>query len=573
MAIDRTSDQFLLDAYNGQGGFATGEYLIAHPRETETKLERRQALAVYPNFVRKIVDVYMGFLWKQAPNREHDDLYGDFLANADGAGTKLNTLLFCYQRLAMILGTVYVIVDKPQQQGQTRAEQALPYLAMRFPGQLVDEVKDAAGTWQSVTFSELLNNKTVYRTYTLTGWRVSRNPDGSEVIEQGDYTLNRVPVVRLHIAKPLNPIDSRSQSWVYDLAILNWDLYNTRSELRELFRAQTFAILALPVTDDSERERLKDLTISTENALTYNPSGGGEPSFIAPPADPVELYMKQIADTVQDIYRIANLEFVGGVQQSGVATAFYFQQTNSSMGGMAEMCESAESDIARLVYLWQGREFNGNISYNNEFNMTDLAQAISTVMDTVTLGMGSKFDKAIKKRLAKQVLGNDICGTDMEAIGQEIDAQGDLYGDRLAREGLASAPAAVAAEPVELSATLESTPPVDLSGLDSRMDALETAVDGVKTAVTAGLQAQPAPNITVEAPVINVTVPEQPPAQITVEAPVVNVTVPEAQPVVNQPQQPVVINTGSNGKIIDLVRDANGAVTGANVRESNSNEN
>lgn len=433
MTIDRTSDQFLLDAYSGQGGFASGDYLVAHPRESADKIANRKALAVYPNFTRKIVDVMMGFLWRQAPAREIDDLYGQFAADADGGGSKLDSLLFSYQRLAMILGTVYVIVDKPTVQGQTRAEQALPYLAVRLPAQLVAEDKDPSGAWLLVTFAELLAGKTVYRTFSRDGWALHEKADGSQVIEQGQYSLGRVPVVRLHVAKPLNPVDSQSQSWVYDLAGLNWDLYNLRSELRELFRAETFAILALPVADDAEREKLKDLTIGTENALTYNPTGGGKPEFVAPPPDPVQLYMNQIAATINDIYRVANLEFVGGVQQSGVALSFHFQEANSSLRGMAEMCETAENEIAYLVYLWQGQTFGGNIAYPNDFNMTDLSQAIATALDSVSLKMGGEFDKALKKRLAKQILGNDIAPDTMTAIDTEIDAQGDVYGDRIAQ--------------------------------------------------------------------------------------------------------------------------------------------
>lgn len=435
MAIDRTSDQFLQDAYTGKGGFADGSYLVQHPRESLEKYQRRQQLAVYPNFCRKIVDVYMGFLWKQTPNRESsDDLYSQFSENADGAGTKLNTLLFTYQRLAMIVGTVFVIVDKPKAQGTTKAEQALPYLALRMKNQLVAEEKDAAGDWTSVTFSEMDNGEQVYRTYTRTGWTLSRKQDGTDLIDQGEYNLNRVPVVRYHIAKPLNPTDTTSDSFFYDLAGLNWVIYNLDSEQRELFRAQTFAILALPVQDTAEAEKLKDMTIGAENGLTYNPAGGGKPGFIAPPPDPVELYEKKIDATKDDMYSIANLEFVGGVQQSGVATAFHFQQTNSSLTGMAEMGEMGENQIADLVYAWQNREFAGNIAYANDFNLTDLAAAISNAMDAVNLGMGAEFDKALKKRLAKQMLGNDIAPSTMMAIDKEIDAQGDVYGNRLAQQ-------------------------------------------------------------------------------------------------------------------------------------------
>ncbi len=434
MAIDRTSDQFLLDAYTGKGGFATGEYLLPHPRETADKLALRKQLAVYPNYTRKIVDVYMGFLWKQAPSREVDDLYSQFMSDADGAGSSIDRLLFTYQRLAMILGTVYVIVDKAAIDAKTRAEEPLPYLVLRLPGQLVAEEKDVTGRWLSVTFAEKQGKDQVFRTFTRAGWVLSAEKDGSGIIDSGVYQLGQVPVVPLHAAQPLNPTDSRASSWVYDLANLNWDLYNARSELRELFRAQTFAILTLPVNDDREREALKDLTISTENALTYNPTGGGRPEYIAPPPNPIQLYEESIANTVENIYKVANLEFVGGVQQSGVALSFHFQEANSTLRGIAERCEQAENQIAELVALWMGRDFNGHIAYATDFNISDLKEEIAVAMDSVTLGMGPEFDKTIKKRLARKILANDTAPSVMNAIDNEIDAAGDSYGDRLQQQ-------------------------------------------------------------------------------------------------------------------------------------------
>lgn len=438
--IDRTSDQFLLDAYTGKGGFSDGSYLLPHAREAQEKFDRRKALAVYPNYVRKITNVFMGFLWKQSPGRQTDDLYDRFATNADGAGTSLNRLLFTYQRLALILGTVYIIVDKSSVEAQSRAEEPVAYCGLRLPGQLVKETKDSHGRWESVTFVERVDRDNQFRTYTRSGWKVTKDIEGKNILQkdgenlEGNYSINRVPVVALHAAEPLNPADSRSDSFVYDLANLNWDLYNARSELRELFRAQTFAILALPVSSDKEREALQDVTISTENALAYNPAGGGQPGFIAPPADPVKLYEENIAGIVVTIYQVANLEFVGGVQQSGVALSFHFQEANSSLCGIAEQCEQTENEIAELVYLWQGREFRGHIAYATDFNMSDLKEEIAVAMDAVGLDMGAEFDKALKKRLAKQILSNDTAPSVMTTIDDEIDKVGDTYGDRVASE-------------------------------------------------------------------------------------------------------------------------------------------
>lgn len=430
----RLTDRFLLDSYSGKGGYLTGLYLVRHLRESDDKFKRRRASAVYPNFTRKIVDVFMGYLWRQAPNREVGDLYSQFTANADGAGGKLDALLASYQRLAMILGTVYIIVDKPEYQGPTRAGQALPYLALRMKNQLAAEEKDESGRWLGVTFSELYGDKAAYRTFTINGWKLSYDVEGTDIIKQETHPLGRVPVVALHIARPVNPCESCAETWVYDLAVLNWELYNLRSELRDLERSQTFAILALPVATQEERERLKDLSIGTENGLTYDPTGGGKPEFIAPPSEPTRHYMERMSAIIQDIYRVANLEFVGGVQQSGVALSFHFQEANSSLRTMAEQCETAENAIAQLVYAWQGQTFDGNIAYANDFNLSDLAQAVSLAMDSVMLGMGPEFDKAMKKRLARQILGNDVAPSTLAAIDSEIDAQGDTQGDRIARQ-------------------------------------------------------------------------------------------------------------------------------------------
>lgn len=81
------------------------------------------------------------------------------------------------------------------------------------------------------------------------------------------------------------------------------------------------------------------------------------------------------------------------------------------------------------------------------------------------------------------------------------------------------------------------------------------------------------------APVINITVPEQPPAQVTVEAP--HVTVNPPQITVEAPQitveapatappapQPITLNTGGGGRVISLIKDATGQITGAAVNDA-----
>lgn len=443
--FNRDSEKFLLDSYTGKGGYlpasynnavnANGSYLLRHLRESDTKYANRCQAAVYPNYIKKIINAVIGFLWKNEPIRDFDEeIYRQFLSNANGGGKSLNYLLTSYQRLALIIGTVYIIVDKPNITATSRADERLPYITMRKPSQLVDEEHDVYGQWTYIVFSEEAEeDQIVYRHFYRDGWKLTTDEQGNQIIDSGQYNLGRVPVVKLHATPPLFECESHSDSWTFDLAQINWELFNVRSELRELERSQTFSILKLPVSNQKERENLQSngLTISTENALLYDPNGGGDVGYIAPPAEPAQHYVGRIADLIVEIYKLANLEFVGGVQQSSESRQFNFQATNSTLAIMSDMAEQAEREIADLVMLWMtNTKFNGNLAYPREFNFVDLKQMIDTAIDSVSLEISPTFNKEIKKQVAHKLLSTDVSSTTMQTIDDEIDSAGDIYNDR-----------------------------------------------------------------------------------------------------------------------------------------------
>jgi hypothetical protein len=435
-AYYRNSDQFFLDSYTGTGGYLWGGYLEQFPSETADNYAARQRASVYPNFVGKMVRTQSGFLWKRAPSRETGDLYAAFAANADGAGTALDMILQNYQVLAMVLGTVYVIVDKPNFQARSRAEERMPYLCLRLPGECLNPVLDGQGRLLSGTFSEVCEGQTRYRHFDAEGWRVTKDSAGVEIIEQGSYRFGRPPVARLHSTMPLLPGDVRAQGWAHDLIQINWDLYNQASELRDLFRAQTFAQLALPAADQNERERLANMTMGAHNALTFDPANGGKPFYFAPPPDPIAQYQDNIARTIDLIYKFANLEFVQNAKsgRSGVSLSFDFEQANAGMAAMAALCERAEREIAEFVSGWMGQTFAGNISYPRDFNLVDLAEELKQGIEAVDLQISPTFDSELKKRLARRVLGHGVPAATMEQIDNEIENGADPYGDRMKKE-------------------------------------------------------------------------------------------------------------------------------------------
>lgn len=434
--MPKRSDQWYLDAYTGGGGFETAAYLIRHPRESDEKFGRRQELAAYPNFTRKVVGAYLGTLFRETASRSGEvTTWTDLQTDADATGGRIDDVMRRAVLLAMLLGTIHLVVDRPPGQPATRAEEARlrPYVTIRLPGDIEAQTLDALGRLVEVTYREQTAEGVAYRHWDAVSWWLARDPAGTQLIGSGQHSLGRVPVHRLHSTELLNPADARASAWAAGVAELNGDLYQLRSELRELLRSQTFSILTLPVVDAEQAEALKDMSVSTENAIAYNPTGGGKPAYIAPPPDPVSQYRDAIADTITQIYQIANLEFVGGVQQSGVALQFHFQAANDAIGLLAQEAERAEEAVGRLACAWSDQPWDGRVTYPRRFNVDVLGDELKEALSATDLGLGQTAEALIKGRIARRMLGDSATEQQLADIDRELAAAGDPYGDRLAK--------------------------------------------------------------------------------------------------------------------------------------------
>ena len=440
--------RFLMDSYTGGGGYADGKYLVPYPRETPEKLAARRRLLYYPNYVKLISKTHHGYCWKRPPDRRYGTgTYELFCRDADGRGNGIDKIMSRAQLLSWILGTVFMVVDKPQEIAATRAEEIeqrlYPYVVLRTPLDLADFRLGPRGL-ERISFRERVvlpdgNVEHFFRIWTTTEWFKTEDPKGRRVLETGTHNLGRVPVVPLHCEDPLLDDMILAVPWIMDLARINFDLYNASSEMRSLLRDQAFAILTLPVRSEEEAKKLAGLTLGTENALPYNPEGGGRAEYIAPPDGPVTSYLNYYSGQIAEIYRLANLEFVRGVGEglsdtSGVAMAFKFQQAEALLRGFNIQAQAADRAVAEIEALWMGEEFDGHISYAKTFSIMDLAQELTNALSALTLQAGNTFDAAIKKSAARKILGDDADGETLAQIDQEIEAGDDPYADRVADE-------------------------------------------------------------------------------------------------------------------------------------------
>lgn len=428
---DFGSETFLLDSYTGQGGFLTGEYLVQHPRESDAKFSRRLRLAIRPNFVKKIVDSYLGYLFRVTPSRVNGtDVYDGFQADADGHGNSLDKAMQRAQKMAMLVGTAFLIVDREQDGGT-------PYLSIRLPSSVAWSTRDSRGRLVEIAFREAVDGASATRVFDDTNWRIA---DGAgSTVARGRHGLGEIPVVALHSADPLLNEVSVSP-WIGDIARINLDIYNAVSELREIIRNQTFPVLLIPQRFQADKSEAKSITVGTDNALAYDPVDG-PPSYIAPPDNPITVIQGYVKDLIGMIYQSVNLEYVSGFASgSGLAISYFFQQTQSALSGMSAQLEAAETRIARLVAGYAGEAWDGAISYSRDFDLQDLAADLENAISALSIGVSGTFDRELKKRTARNVLGREVGAEVYSRIDGEIDAEERPYSDFPADGGKGESP-------------------------------------------------------------------------------------------------------------------------------------
>jgi len=426
MRLNAWDYQFLVDAYTSLGGFKDGSYLIRYPRETDEKYNRRKQLAVYPNFVKKIVDTFVSFLFKNPPVRDtsKNPEYAEFIEDVDLKGTYIDDFMRHIARLSLIFGTVFVVIDTPKEGGK-------PYATVRLPSQLAKVELDEYGRIVKVVFAEGTEQ---FRAFEPNRWIVSKDPGQKIVLEAGEHNLGIVPVVPVSWSEPLLPNEVLTVPFIWDIARLNFDLYNAISELREILRNVTFPVLTLPVKDEAMLQKLKNITIGTENFVPYTPEGGGKPDYIAPPEGPAKTLLEYINFLISQIYKAVNLEFALGShsQKSGVALEFEFQQLNTLLTGLALQMEKAEYAIADLVAKWNGKErFEGTISYRKDFSFRDLERELKVAIDAIALNISETFNAELKKKLAREILGDFVDEKIFAKIDLEVERQKEYGGESL----------------------------------------------------------------------------------------------------------------------------------------------
>ena len=439
--------EYYIRSYNGGYDYMIGQYLNRYNLELDNEFNQRLANTPCDNHCKNVIQIYSSFLFRVKPSRNFGSL-GDeqslqnFLKDADLEGNSLSNVVKQAQNYASIYGHCFMILDKPNIQTSTRAEELQqdirPYVSIVTPENVFDwnferqpngkyelnylkireEVDRDGGTYMRIWYPDKID--TLYM------------PDREEprIIDTVDNQIGKIPAVILYNSKSHKR--GIGQSDLTDIADLQKSIYNEYSEMEQLIRLTNHP--SLVKTPSVNASAGAGAVIEMPDELEPNL----KPYLLQPSGSSLTSIMDSIESKVNSINRIAHIGAVRTTKtniSSGVALQTEFELLNARLSEKADNLEIAEEQLFRLYSMFQDTPFDGEINYPDSFNIRDYATDLLFYQQAKAINVQSPtLTKEIDKEIARAVVDDD---EKLNNIFDEIDSNsqvGEFTQDEPAQE-------------------------------------------------------------------------------------------------------------------------------------------
>lgn len=420
--------QFLNNAYNGEGGFSDGSYLMQFSREVDEKFKSRQNMAYYVNYLKPSIERFASYIFKNSAMRNSNyDLIKIIFDNCDNGGNSLNIFIQNFFKNAFLFGINLILVDMPRTLPSNLKEQkekrAVPYFVEVSPLNLHDfSYKNGVFEWAILRYeveikkpfekSEIL---TEFHYYDST--KFEKRDKDFNIIETIEHNLGLCPLLALNFSS-----EFLGDTIAHEIAEISRRIYNARSELDEILRGQTFSILAYHIPEGAPLP--ESLKISTDNVILFS---GEAPRFISPSAENANIYINQIENLEKIITEISlnpvNLSTKSS--DTGVALQFKFENLNGFLLNLAKKLEDFERRVFEVVFKWLKINYDYEIIYPSNFQISDLKSEIENASALSDFGLPTPWKVAKMKQLARLDL-NGISDDEMNEIYETISDNAEI---------------------------------------------------------------------------------------------------------------------------------------------------
>jgi len=442
---------FQYSSYIGGDTYKEGGYLRKYWGEDQAPFDAYAArIDVTPldNHVKTTVDIYRSYLWRQSPNRTLGNLYGNpfvdkFMDNADYDGQTIDSFLKTALDWAMVLGHVWIGVDRPSIAAMSAADEIeqgiFAYTTMYTPQMVTDWEFTKSGPFKELTYFKVIE-KTASDRHTIKCWYTDRievfevkvdslNQEYEEVLsmEEMPNNLGKIPFIPLIPHK--SPVTGMGESILNDVADMQRSIYNKLSELEQTIRLSGHPMLAKTAETKAQAGAGGIITLPDDMDPGLYPQ-------LLQPSGSVESILAAIQHDIDSINAMTHLGAVRstkGAAMSGVALQTERQLLNSKLSDLSDIIEETEYKIWNLWFEWMditpGPDFK--VEYIKTFDTRDASYEMTVLEKAKMLTTNMDFHKWVEVEIAKLTIHdedeqNEVVTSIMETPATDFSVGDDL---------------------------------------------------------------------------------------------------------------------------------------------------
>ena len=428
--------EYYIRSYNGGYDYMIGQYLSRYNLELDNEFNQRLANTPCDNHCRNIIQIYSSFLFRVRPSRDFGSMQDEaslesFLKDADLDGNNLNSVVKHAQNYASIYGHCFMVLDKPNIQTETKADELAqdirPYVSIITPENVLDWnfERQPNGKYE-LNYLKIREEVDKQNGQYLRMWYPDRidtvyMPEREEpqLVDTVPNTIGKIPAVILYNSKSHKR--GIGQSDLTDIADLQKSIYNEYSEMEQLIRLTNHP--SLVKTPSVNASAGAGAVIEMPDEMEPNL----KPYLLQPSGASLTAIMDSINNKVESINRIAHTGAVRTTKTniaSGVALQTEFELLNARLSEKADNLQLAEEQLFKLYAMFQNVEFDGEINYPDSFNIRDYATDLLFYQQAKAVGVESPtLTKEIDKEIARAVIDDD---EKLNIIFDEIDVKSEV---------------------------------------------------------------------------------------------------------------------------------------------------
>tara|TARA_R100000005_G_scaffold95776_1_gene78730 strand:- start:4444 stop:5763 length:1320 start_codon:yes stop_codon:yes gene_type:complete len=402
-------------------------YLPRHPAEHAAVYAERANRATLRNYFRRTVSKLVGRVFAEPLGLSEDmpEELRALLRNADLMGRGINVIARDWFEDALVSGLSHMLVDFPAENdsaslAEERASGARPYLVHVRADQLIAAQWDGHGGNKLLTQIRIREKGLLWhgfeereeeriRVIEPDHWRLYRADEKGKWQEMasGENSLGRIPLVTLYTARKGF---LQAEPPLEDLAFLNLEHYQIRSDQRNALNVASFPILA---ASGYNPEIDGPIEVGPNKVLTTSESEGRyyyvESSGAALAAGAKEL------ETLEQAMQLFGLQFEAPTQvETATGRALDAADALSPLSGMAMGLEDSLNALLRLLGDWLDIPATGSLSVS-----TKAGAARGAVQDLDFLLQARKLGDIEPEELIREAKARGLLTDSLQANAAE----------------------------------------------------------------------------------------------------------------------------------------------------------